>query len=169
MIRQIAVPPFDSLDPFLPKPFMVDKETREQVTRILADVNEWGDSAVREWTRKLDGTDLEPSAWELPRSEWDNALERIDIELREALEAADARVREYHKRQRDIASPCCRGRRIRACGCAVDRGGCMCRRQCGVSQLSHERRPVTEAGVEEMSPDTAGADDAVRGTSQLPG
>ena len=102
MIRQIAVPPLDSLEPFLPKPFAIDRELREQVARILDDVAERGDAAVREWTRRLDGMDLDPAAWELPRSEWDNALERIDVELREALETAVERVREYHKRQRDI-------------------------------------------------------------------
>ena len=102
MIRQIAVPPLDSLTPYLPKPSEVDGETREQVRRILADVAERGDAGVRQWISKLDGTDLEPSSWEIPREEWDNALDRIDLELREALETAVERVGAFHKKQRDI-------------------------------------------------------------------
>ena len=102
MIRQIAVPPFDALDPFLPKPSLIDSETRTRVTQILADVAARGDGAVRDWTERLDGVKLAPSQWELLSPEWENALERIGPELREALEMAVERVREYHKRQRDI-------------------------------------------------------------------
>ncbi|MBK6422264.1 MAG: histidinol dehydrogenase [Gemmatimonadetes bacterium] len=101
MIRQIAVPPFDLLEPFLPKPSVLDTATRDGVASILADVATRGDAAVRHWTRSLDGVDLAPEAWELPRAEWEAALDRIDHELREALETAVQRVRDYHRRQRD--------------------------------------------------------------------
>jgi histidinol dehydrogenase len=101
MIRQLAVPPFDRLDPFLPKPSVSDAPTRNAVAEILADVAARGDEAVRHWTRKFDGVDLAPSTWELPRAEWEAALDRLDIELRDALEVSVVRVREYHKRQRD--------------------------------------------------------------------
>lgn len=101
MIRQIAVPPFDRLEPFLPKPAVADSDTRDRVAAILADVASRGDAAVQEWTRTLDGVDLEPADWELPRAAWEAALDRLGIELREALEAAVQRVREYHQRQRD--------------------------------------------------------------------
>jgi len=101
MIRQLAVPPFDRLEPFLPKPQHVDTATRDRVAAILADVAARGDEAVRHWTRTLDGADLAPAEWELPRAEWENALERIDLEVREALETAVVRVRDYHVRQRD--------------------------------------------------------------------
>jgi histidinol dehydrogenase len=102
MIRQLAVPPFERLDPFLPKPSVTDAATREGVSRILADVASRGDDGVREWTRRLDGVDLPPAAWEIPRTEWAAALERIGPELREALESAATRVREYHLRQCDV-------------------------------------------------------------------
>ncbi len=101
MIRQIAVPPFELLEPFLPKPAAVDVPTRDGVAAILADVAARGDEAVREWTRNLDGVDLAPEAWELPRSRWEEAYDRLDAELREALEMAVQRVRDYHRRQRD--------------------------------------------------------------------
>ena len=47
MMRQLAVPPFERLDPFLPKPFVTDAATREDVSRILADVASCGDQGVR--------------------------------------------------------------------------------------------------------------------------
>ncbi len=102
MIRQLAVPPFDRLDPYLPKPSVTDRATRDGVSEILADIAARGDQAVQAWTAKLDHVDLAPAAWELPHAAWEAALERIDIELREALETAVARVRTYHLRQRDM-------------------------------------------------------------------
>lgn len=102
MIRQIAVPPMESLEPFLRKPNAIDRELRDTVARILSDVAARGDSAIREWTRKVDGVDLAPGSWEVPRTEWEYALERISIDVREALETAAERIRDYHKRQRDI-------------------------------------------------------------------
>jgi len=101
MIRQLAVPPFELLTPFLPRPITADVATRTRVAEILSDVAEQGDRAVREWTLKLDQVDLAPSAWELPRFEWEAALERITPELRDALESAVVRVRDYHRRQHD--------------------------------------------------------------------
>ncbi|MDH4130288.1 MAG: histidinol dehydrogenase [Gemmatimonadota bacterium] len=101
MIRQIAVPPFDLLAPYLPGPARVDFEVQGQVATILREVAAEGDAAVRRWTLALDGVDLEPADWLLPRAEWDAALDRIDPELREALEVAVDRVTAYHRRQRE--------------------------------------------------------------------
>lgn len=101
MIRQIAVPPFELLQPFLPKPTPTDSATRMKVAEILSDVAQKRDQGVREWTQRLDQVDLAPAAWELPRAEWDAALDRISPELRDALEAAVVRVKDYHRRQRD--------------------------------------------------------------------
>ncbi|HXG43895.1 MAG TPA: histidinol dehydrogenase [Gemmatimonadales bacterium] len=101
MIRQLAVPPFDRLEPFLPQPSVTDSATRNSVTEILADVAARRDQAIQEWTLRLDGFELPPARWELGRSEWENALERLDLELREALETAVFRVREYHRKQLD--------------------------------------------------------------------
>jgi histidinol dehydrogenase len=101
MIRQLAVPPFDRLEPFLPQPSVTDYVTRNSVLEILADVAARRDQAIQEWTLRLDGFELPPARWELGRSEWENALERLDLELREALETAVLRVREYHRKQLD--------------------------------------------------------------------
>jgi len=69
------------------------------VQAILASVRARGDAAVREYSRRLDASDLAPAEWELPRERWDAALAELPAGLREALEAAVLRVRTYHQRQ----------------------------------------------------------------------
>jgi histidinol dehydrogenase len=60
-----------------------------------------GDAAVRDYTRKFDGIDLDPEDWELDAAAWQSALGRVAPALREALTRAVRRVTEYHQRQRD--------------------------------------------------------------------
>jgi histidinol dehydrogenase len=101
VIQRIAVPPFDALEPFLPRQPVADPETRQAVTGILDDVLARGDQAVREYTQRFDGVDLAPDEWELDSSDWHDALERIPPGLREALTQAVRQVSDYHQRQRD--------------------------------------------------------------------
>ena len=101
MIRHLTLPPFEQLDPYLPKIAGVDQTTSATVAEILADVARRGDPALQDWGKRLDGVDLAPDQWELPRSDWERALARIDVELVHALETAAERVRVYHERQRD--------------------------------------------------------------------
>ena len=101
MIRQITVPPLDRLDPYLaPRPG-ADPQLTAEVAGVIADVRVRGDEAVRDQTRRVDGVDLPPERWEVLPATWQEALDRIDLELRDALEAAIERVREYHLRQRE--------------------------------------------------------------------
>jgi histidinol dehydrogenase len=101
VIRRIAVPPFDALDPFLPRVAGADPETRKAVSDILDAVAARGDEAVREYTRRFDEVDLAPGDWELDTAAWHDALDRIDPRLRAALTKAVQRVSDYHQRQRD--------------------------------------------------------------------
>jgi histidinol dehydrogenase len=101
MIRLLAVPPFEALDPLLPRRAGSDPETREAVRRILEDVLERGDEAVREYTCRFDGVELGPREWELDAAGWQSALSRIDPALRRALTRAVDRVRAYHEHQRE--------------------------------------------------------------------
>lgn len=99
MLTRLQAPPYEALTPHLPKIGAADPATAEAVRAILEDVRARGDAAVREHTRRLDGTDLGSEQWELPRAEWRVALGRLPPALRAALEAAARRVREYHQRQ----------------------------------------------------------------------
>src|SRR5688572_20430355 len=100
-MRRLTVPPFEGLDPYLPRPVGSDRVTREQVAAILDAVRTRGDSAIREYTRSFDRLDLEPPEWELGAQAWQAALQRVSAELRNALAAAADRVRVYHEYQRD--------------------------------------------------------------------
>ena len=68
---------------------------------ILEDVLARGDEAIREYTRRFDGVDLEPDSWELESAAWQSALGRIAPALRDALARSVRRVSEYHQRQRE--------------------------------------------------------------------
>lgn len=101
MIRVLALPPFDALDPLLPRRNGGDVATREAVRAILEDVAERGDEAVRDYTRRFDGIDLAPREWELDAAGTQAALGRIEPALRAALTRAVDRVRAYHEHQRE--------------------------------------------------------------------
>ncbi len=105
LIRRLAVPPFEALDPLLPRRAGSDPATRETVAAILEDVLARGDEAVREYTRRFDGVDLAPDQWELDPAGWQGALARIAPALRPALARAVDRVREYHEHQREHGLP----------------------------------------------------------------
>jgi histidinol dehydrogenase len=72
--------------------------TPEQaVTRILADVRQRGDDALRDWTSRLDGHS--PDRFAIPWEELEAALEHLPSEQRIALETAAARIRSFHQAQ----------------------------------------------------------------------
>lgn len=78
-----------------------DPQVDATVAAILADVKARGDAAVLEYTKKFDGVSAGSLGdLEIPRAELQAALARIPAVRREALEAAVARVRDYHERQR---------------------------------------------------------------------
>jgi histidinol dehydrogenase len=67
------------------------------VDRILKDVRERGDMALRDWTAKLDGQ--APDSFRISRTELDAALAGLDPNLVQALEQAADRVRRFHQAQ----------------------------------------------------------------------
>jgi histidinol dehydrogenase len=101
MIRRLVVPPFEALEPLLPRRAGADRATRDAVGAILEAVLQRGDEAVREYTLRFDGVDLAPSEWALDPGTWQGALERIPPGVRAALGRAVDRVRAYHEHQRE--------------------------------------------------------------------
>src|SRR5699024_10917215 len=69
----------------------------EVVDQVVADVERDGDAAVRRYTELFDKRKQDQV--EVPRSEWDRALNAIDPDLRQALEIAADRIRAFHERQ----------------------------------------------------------------------
>ena len=77
-----------------------DPQVDATVAAILADVKTRGDAAVLEYTARFDQVTARSLAeLEIPRAELQAALARIPAARRTALEAAVARVRDYHERQ----------------------------------------------------------------------
>jgi len=77
--------------------FGQDLTPGEAVARIVADVRQRGDEALRDWTARVDGVTLEEL--EVPRSSLPAAYAALPAELREALELAAGRIRAFHARQ----------------------------------------------------------------------
>jgi len=69
----------------------------EAVARILASVREQGDAAVRDWTRRIDGVELDSLV--VPSEAMEAAYAALDPDLRSALEAAARRIEAFHRRQ----------------------------------------------------------------------
>ncbi len=70
----------------------------QAVARIVSDVRQRGDAALRQWTQKLDGADLS-TGLEIPPEECRAALNSLPDDLRAALQTAAERIRQFHRRQ----------------------------------------------------------------------
>jgi histidinol dehydrogenase len=75
----------------------------DAVRAILADVGARGDVAVRELTERFDGCDVDDPR--VPVGDLAVALDAAPPELRDALEVAASRIREYHALQLDAPEP----------------------------------------------------------------
>ena len=73
----------------------------EAVRLIVDDVRRRGDIALRDWTRRIDGVEVEHL--HAGPAEMAHAWSITDLELRAALTTAAARIRGFHALQRDTA------------------------------------------------------------------
>jgi histidinol dehydrogenase len=72
----------------------------ETVVHILADIKKRGDEALLDYTRRFDHLAVSSIAQiELPKSEWQQSLQRLQPVEKEALEHAAHRIRVYHEKQ----------------------------------------------------------------------
>ena len=73
-----------------------DEGDVQSATRDILDaVRARGDEALLDFARRFDGVELE--ALEIPRSTWDEALERLDPDVRAALERAAGNIEAFHR------------------------------------------------------------------------
>ena len=77
--------------------FGTDLSAEQVVDRVLADVRDEGDAAVRRYTAAFDGA--APEALEVPRAAWRTALEGLDGELRGALRLSAEQIAVFHRKQ----------------------------------------------------------------------
>lgn len=76
----------------------IDRTVTAAVQEILSKVKEYGDTAVREYTMKFDGS--VPESAEVPREVLDESLEQCDSEFVYALYKAADNIRDFHARQK---------------------------------------------------------------------
>ena len=78
-----------------------DAAIEQRVADILADVQRRGDAAVLEYTQRFDGLQaFDVKALEITQVQLQAALDSLPAVQREALQAAAARVRQYHEAQK---------------------------------------------------------------------
>ncbi|NKQ34310.1 MAG: histidinol dehydrogenase [Chloroflexi bacterium] len=95
MALEPEVPP--GLQVRLDEMFGAGSTPETAVTAILRDVRQRGDAALRHWTAVIDGVELDTLA--VSKAEMDTAVPRIPADLREALETAAERIRQFHSYQ----------------------------------------------------------------------
>lgn len=77
--------------------FGEDLTAEETVSRILEDVRQEGDAAVREYSLAFQGK--LPANLEVPRSSWKRALDALDPDLQDALRLSAAQIESFHRKQ----------------------------------------------------------------------
>ncbi len=103
-----------------------DANVANQVSSILADVKTRGDSALADLTQRFDRHTLESDAdWSISAQQCKTAFDKLDGDLKSALELAATRIRAYHEAQlpedRDYTDEA--GLRLGARWTAVDAAG----------------------------------------------
>ena len=77
--------------------FGEDLTADEAVARILEDVRQEGDSAVREYSLALQGKI--PANLEVPRGAWTRAFEALDPDLQDAFRLSALQIENFHRKQ----------------------------------------------------------------------
>ena len=92
----------EQLDALLAWESVSDDKVNEIVLEILNNVRSRGDAAVLEYTARFDRLDVKDARdLEIPAERLQQALENISPDLREGLEVAAQRIRDYHAHQRE--------------------------------------------------------------------
>lgn len=90
---------FDSLSPeeFLNRDIQAEEDVSAAVDEVIAGVREWGDEALRDYTRRFDGAELR-DLW-VSAGEFDAARKVVDPYFMETLREAAENIRRFHQRQ----------------------------------------------------------------------
>ena len=75
----------------------------ETVSNIIHDVRSRGDDALLEYTNKFDRRDTDFESLEISKHELEAALERISDSVRECLQHAARRIRDFHEKQKQAS------------------------------------------------------------------
>ena len=91
---------FDSLSPeaFLNRDIQAEEDVSAAVDEIIQEVRRRGDGALRDYTRRFDGAELQ-DLW-VSAEEFDAARRAVDPYFLETLKEAAENIRRFHERQR---------------------------------------------------------------------
>lgn len=89
---------FELLNRFRKRSEQTGSDVTQVVNRVVGDVRERGDEALREYTEKFDGK--APKNFEVSSSEISSALEKADADFIKALKKAAENIKDFHMRQK---------------------------------------------------------------------
>ena len=99
-MKSIKYPAKETWDEILSRPTFDNKQLLKQVGKILQDVRQKGDTAVKKYTKKFDGIALRKM--QVDAKEIKKAETAISIELKQAIDQAYANILLFHNTQKEI-------------------------------------------------------------------
>ncbi len=100
-MKLIKYPAKETWDEILTRPTIDNKQLLKQVGKILQDVKQKGDTAVKKYTKKFDGIALRKM--QVDAKEIKKAEVLISIELKQAIDQAYANILLFHNTQKETA------------------------------------------------------------------
>lgn len=96
----IRILDFDTLSPeaFLNRDIQAEEDVSAAVDTVIAEVRRNGDAALRDFTRRFDGAELD--MLQVTEAEFDDAKRSVSRYFQETLEEAAENIRRFHERQR---------------------------------------------------------------------
>lgn len=96
----IRILDFDALSPeaFLNRDIQAEEDVSAAVDTVIAEVRRNGDAALRDFTRRFDGAELD--MLRVTEAEFDDAKRSVSRYFQETLEEAAENIRRFHERQR---------------------------------------------------------------------
>jgi histidinol dehydrogenase len=96
-MKIIRYPDKDEWPEILKRPRIDHSSLQEKVEKIIAEVVEKGDHAVRAFTKEFDGVEID--SFEVPAQEISSAAALVDMALKRAIEEAHWNIQTFHRKQ----------------------------------------------------------------------
>jgi len=97
-MKTIVNPERSEWPELLKRPQFDVSDLHEKVQAVLTDIRQSGDAALRKYTQKFDGVDLEE--FKVSDEEINSAEKQVSSELKEAIQLASANIEKFHAAQK---------------------------------------------------------------------
>jgi len=98
-MQVIEYPEREAWTQFLKRPSIEKRELEKTVRSILAAVRQGGDAALREFSKKFDGVQL--NSLDISPEDLQDVDRQVDTDLQQAIDLARQNIRRFHRRQLD--------------------------------------------------------------------